>query len=51
MEYEKQGYAELYEISDENMEEICESNGYYFLENGEYYVIVKDQKVKFTVID
>lgn len=37
MEYEKQGYAELYEISDEDMEEICESNGYYFLENGEFF--------------
>ena len=36
MEYEKQGYAELYEISDEDMEEICGSNGYYFLENGEF---------------
>ena len=37
MEYEKQGYAELYEISDEDMEEICGSNGYYFLENGEFF--------------
>lgn len=37
MEYEKQGYAELYEISDEDMEEICESKGYYFLENGEFF--------------
>lgn len=37
MEYEKQGYAQLYEISDEDMEEICESNGYYFLENGEFF--------------
>ena len=27
------------------------ANGEHFLENGEYYVIVKDQKVKFTVID
>ena len=28
-----------------------DANGEHFLENGEYYVIVKDQKVKFTVID
>jgi hypothetical protein len=32
--YEKQGYEFFYEISDEDLEEACEVNGYEFLEDG-----------------
>lgn len=32
--YEKWGYEYFYEISDEDMEDICEANGYDFLEDG-----------------
>ena len=32
--YEKQGYEFFYEISDEELEEMCECNGYEFLEDG-----------------
>ena len=32
--YEKQGYEFFYEISDEDLEEMCEANGYEFLEDG-----------------
>lgn len=32
--YEKQGYEFFYEISDEDLEEVCEGNGYEFLEDG-----------------
>lgn len=32
--YEKQGYEFFYEISDEDLEEICEANEYEFLEDG-----------------
>lgn len=32
--YEKQGYNFFYEISDEDLEEICESNNYEFLVDG-----------------
>ena len=32
--YEKQGYEFFYEISDEDLEETCEANGYEFLEDG-----------------
>lgn len=32
--YEKQGYDYFYEISEEDLEEMCEANGYEFLEDG-----------------
>lgn len=32
--YEKWGYQYFYEISEEDLEEMCESNGYEFLEDG-----------------
>lgn len=35
--YEKWGYEFFYEISDEDLEEICEANGYEFLENGKVF--------------
>ena len=35
--YEKWGYEYFYEIADEDMEEMCESNGYEFLEDGTVY--------------
>lgn len=35
--YEKMGYEFFYEISDEDLEEVCEVNEYEFLENGELF--------------
>lgn len=35
--YEKWGYEYFYEISEEDLEEICEANGYEFLENGKIF--------------
>lgn len=35
--YEKWGYEYFYEIDEETMEEICEANGYEFLENGKIF--------------
>ena len=35
--YEKWGYDFFYEISDEDLEEMCECNGYEFLEDGTVY--------------
>ena len=35
--YEKWGYEYFYEISNEDLEEICEANGYEFLENGKVF--------------
>ena len=35
--YEKQGYEYFYEISEEDLEEICEANEYEFLENGKIF--------------
>lgn len=35
--YEKQGYEYFYEISEEDLEEICEANEYEFLENGKLF--------------
>lgn len=32
--YEKQGYEYFYEITEEDLEEMCEANGYEFLEDG-----------------
>ena len=32
--YEKWGYEYFYEVSEEEMEDICEANGYEFLEDG-----------------
>lgn len=32
--YEEQGYEYFYEISEEDLEEMCEANGYEFLEDG-----------------
>lgn len=32
--YEKQGYEYFYEISEEDLDEMCEANGYEFLEDG-----------------
>ena len=37
-QYEKAGYEYFYEISDKDMEEICESNEYMFLKDGTYFV-------------
>lgn len=36
-QYEKAGYEYFYEISDEDMKEICEDNEYMFLKNGTYF--------------
>lgn len=36
-EYEESGYNYFYEISDEELQEVCDSNGYEFLENGTIY--------------
>ena len=33
-DYEKMGYEYFYEISEEDLEEMCEANGYEFLEDG-----------------
>lgn len=38
VQYEENGYEYFYEISDEDMEEICEANEYRFLKNGTYFV-------------
>lgn len=35
--YEKWGYNYFYEITDEDMEELCEANGYEFMEDGTIY--------------
>jgi hypothetical protein len=37
MSYEKWGYDFFYEISDEDLEEMCEANDYEFLEDGSIY--------------
>ena len=37
-QYEKAGYEYFYEISDEDMKEICEANEYMFLKDGTYFV-------------
>lgn len=37
-QYEEYGYKFFYEVEDEEMEEICEANGWEFLEDGSYYV-------------
>jgi hypothetical protein len=37
MAYEKWGYDFFYEISDEDLEEMCEANGYEFLEDGSIF--------------
>lgn len=36
-EFEERGYDFFYEISDEDLQELCESNDYWFYENGEFY--------------
>lgn len=38
-EFENNGYAFFYEISEEDLNEICEANEYEFLENGKYYIV------------
>lgn len=35
--FEKQGYEYFYEIEEEDLEEMCEANGYEFLEDGTYF--------------
>ena len=37
MQFEKAGYKHLYEISDEDMEENCNANEYYFYEDGSWF--------------
>lgn len=37
-DFEEQGYDYFYEVSEEILEECCESNEYEFLENGELFV-------------
>lgn len=37
MQFEKAGYTYLYEISDEEMEEGCSANEYYFYEDGSWF--------------
>lgn len=37
-QYEEDGYKYFYEISNEDMEEVCESNAYMFLKDGTYFV-------------
>ena len=37
MQFEKAGYKHLYEISDEEMEENCNANEYYFYEDGSWF--------------
>lgn len=36
-EFEERGYDFFYEISKEDLQEYCESNNYWFYENGEFY--------------
>lgn len=36
-EFEERGYDFFYEISEEDLQEHCESNDYWFYENGEFY--------------
>ena len=36
-EFEERGYDYFYEISKEDLQEYCESNDYWFYENGEFY--------------
>lgn len=36
-EFEEKGYDFFYEISKEDLQEYCESNDYWFYENGEFY--------------
>lgn len=36
-EFEERGYDFFYEISKEDLQEYCESNDYWFYENGEFY--------------
>lgn len=38
-EFENYGYAFFYEISEEDLNDICEANDYEFLENGKYYTV------------
>ena len=49
----KAGETHIFRFEIDPMRDLAfvNANGEHFLENGEYYVIVKDQKVKFTVID
>ena len=35
--YEQQGYQYFYEISEEDLEEVCEANDYEFLANGKIF--------------
>lgn len=37
--FEKSGYDYFYEISEEDLNEICEANEYEFLENGKHYYV------------
>lgn len=37
--FENYGYAFFYEISEEDLNKICEANIYEFLENGKYYTV------------
>lgn len=37
--FENYGYTFFYEISEEDLNEICEANIYEFLENGKYYTV------------
>ena len=36
-EYEKYGYEYFYEVSDEELQEVCEANGWEFYKDGEFY--------------
>ena len=36
-EYEKSGYEFFYEVSDEELQEVCELNGWEFYKDGEFY--------------
>lgn len=36
-EFEERGYDFFYEISDEDLQECCENNDYWFYENGKFY--------------
>lgn len=36
-EFKEMGYNFFYEISDEDLQELCENNDYWFYENGKFY--------------
>ena len=44
-QWESAGYEFFYEINDEDLNEICESNDYRFLEDGSYFYVAKGKVI------